>query len=483
MGRRMAVRGATPNSLGSLIRHGGMATTSDLALSLAVNWRVRLDKADGSLSLPLPSEPVSTPASPTGVQPLVDLAPPGRPAVLACSELPSRSPQIFRDLCQNHGGTLVDMPPGIPPLYGRLASWGGSAYAFIGSQYFPIEGGGPHTTSVFVPGTATNLPRGNYYFQAVGYPVAGRPAFNPLAPLPPPVFATGAQLALKAVYRSLEPGAVRLERYDLTRQQEFRVVQLSNTAWTAQNTEPDPPGRLVVLTDGGVRYERDVGGLGDSVLPGDLAYLFLTDLLQPPTPSQGAPLFGSPASAAQHFVIRLGADAGGVECDVTFDASTGALSGTCDGRPVEEVLGALDLVYVELYLAGNADNVLARLEIRGRQKFSAHATPARIILPVRNQSSTAVTPGGALAADSSLDPLIHEPAVLKVYSAFPGVLTVHDGLTLIAQCEIVGGNLGVASFTSVSGPVPTINQRTGELFFTLTPAEPVNVNETTSFRI
>ena len=469
--------GGTGRTLTSLVRHGGMATTSDRLLSLAVNWRVRLDNADGSLSLPLPSEPSPTPPAPTsGAQPLVDVAPPGKPGVLPCSQVPAQSPQIFRDLCQNLGSTLVDMPAGVPPLYGRLASWGGGAYSFVGTKFFPVEAGGPHVTSVFVPGPL-NLPRANYYFQAVGYPVAGRTtsgaAFDPLAPLPPPDFGTGPpnspQVPLKAVYKSLEPGAVRLDRYDITRQQEFRVVQLANTAWSAQNTQPHPPGTLVVLPDGGVRYERDVGGPDGAVLPGDLAYLFFTNLLQPPTPTQGAPLSGSPASAAQHFVIRIGSDEGGVECDVTFDASTGALRGTCDGRPVEEVLGALDLVYLELYLAGNADNVLARLEIKGRDKFSAGVTPARIILPVRNHTSTAVTSAGALVADSSLDPPIHEPAVLNVFSSFPGVLTVHDGLTLIAQCDIVGGNLGVSSFTPVSGLVPTINHRTGALAFILAP--------------
>ena len=130
----------------------------------------------------------------------------------------------------------------------------------------------------------------------------------------------------------------------------------------------------------------------------------------------------------------------------------------------------MDLVYLELYLAGNADNILARLDLKGHSTLKARLKrPVTIILPVRNHAVTGLSPTGNLVAPAtgSSDPPIFQPGIISVYTSLTGQLTLKDGMTVIAEYGVTAGNTGVTGFTTVSGVEPTIDPRTHSLLIYL----------------
>ncbi|NTX62301.1 hypothetical protein HUA74_16725 [Myxococcus sp. CA051A] len=410
--RRMTPEGVQVAARPSLVRHGGAGTTKDDFLQLDTHWRVRqlpevaLDGGvGGDAGTPSQGDGGADEASCLAVgflpdggicEPgrLKDLGVPGEELEQFCSELPASSPQRLLGRCDTGTPRVVDVPPGVPSLAGRVVRVTGTAEEQPVVVTFPVRPG-RHTASVQTPLTYVDgqgalatlgaLPMANYYLHVVGHPMLERDRnddgflqFDEVN-APPPNFCepgectnrdgepeapgdTGANpeslpkwaLGLKNVYRHREVNGSALERYDRAREHEFRVLELGAATVIAEGGEHVRPDGGV----GGVDAGRVLTGTRPEATDDDVAYQFLLNGLQEPEAGRADTLSGQ-------YRLRLGTDDFGIECPVEFNPEQKTLSGTCDGEYLPEVLSAADILYFELYLSGNADNVLYRFNFHG----------------------------------------------------------------------------------------------------------------------
>ena len=376
--RRAKTEGVAQDMEPSLVRHGGAATTRDDFIRVATDWRVRRGPAPAR-----PEPGALSPADPScdggvrldggfcGPQSLQDEGRKGWVLERYCSEFtPPLTPEQ-QQVCLHDDSTLAQVPSGVPPLAGRVVRITGSAVEEPAVATFKISPGRSTSTvqtslrMVGQDGKAVvlnNLPRANHYVQVVGHSVFPRDrnqdgVIQPAEEnAPPPDFSDGegkpglpkSAVELKNVYRSLEvDGGYKVERYDLAREHEFRVREVGSAQVTAK-------------TDRGERSLSDGGTAGGSpaASPEDVAYQFLLHLLEPTDKGRAGTLSGE-------YALRLGSDSFGIDCPIEVDAAKGLVRGTCDGEYVPEVLSANDIVYLEVYLRGNAENVLYRFNFDG----------------------------------------------------------------------------------------------------------------------
>ena len=374
--RRVRAEGARAGPMDpTIIRHGGEATTRDDFVRVATHWRVRRQPAiSWDAGVLEPADPscdggVGPDGGFCAPQPLYDEGQRGRLLERYCSELPEPRTPEQQALCLRDDQELTDVPAGVPPLAGRVVRITGSAVEEPAVATFPIAPGRSTSTVQTAlrrrerDGTEVvlnNLTRANYYVQVVGHPVMPRDrnqdgTIDPSEEnAPPPDFSDeegGAGLpdravALKNVYRSLELEG-KLERYDRALEHEFRVAELRSAQVTAKTDRGDRPMNT---------------GSGSSTPPratqDDLSYQFLINLIEPQDPGRAGTLSGK-------YALRLGSDSFGIECPIELDAAQGLLRGTCEGEYLPEVISASDILYLELYLKGNAENVLYRFNFEG----------------------------------------------------------------------------------------------------------------------
>lgn len=374
----------------SLIRHGGAATTRDTYVHMDTHWRVRTmapvewRDEDGEVrSSPrdagLPPDRVDGGVSPCNIDGGTDGGPNpdcipnvvrdvGVSGVLleTCSEYgPGAAASATKQVACLRSQDLQDVPAGVPPLAGRVVRVTNSAMEQPEVTQFgvvPGRGSAALQAAMQVEGpggqliTVGSLPRANYYLHVVGHQVFPRDLDGDGLLTPsernsrPPDFTeqVGVNLAgmparavgLKNVYTNLDPDGFRVLRYDRDREHEFRVLQLINPQVYAQ----------------GSLGPREVRGDSPTADIDDLSYHFLSTLLEPFDPGRAGTLSGD-------YVVRFGSDHYGVECDITF--ASGALVGACDSEFIEDVLAANDILYVELYASGNAENILYRFNLMG----------------------------------------------------------------------------------------------------------------------
>ncbi|MBL8918245.1 MAG: Ig-like domain-containing protein, partial [Myxococcaceae bacterium] len=391
------------NSSETLVRHGGLATTGDDFISVRTRWGVRSEprayracvEREGQLAgvcEPLALELGSSEQRDAGsyairfrdAGALVDIGSRGLPLEVPCADLPSGAPDAAWNVCLSGEYRIIDMPAGVAPLSGQLARWTGSAIEQPVVPTFPIAPGGATTlvevSQVVQVGGAlqqlSSLPTAIYYVHVVGHSqfgelLSGMPVnrTTPPGPVPPPFFTQRLDggsiplraIALKGVYRSFEPvrpgasgedggsGSPLVERYDAVREHEFRVIDLDAGAW-ARTFQPDA-GEVVVRS-------LTAPTPDPQAQPGDLSYEFAAALLGPVTQTRVQRPLGN-------FRLRIGSDRFGRECDLHFNPGALTLRGQCDADAVEDVLEANDIVYLELFLAGNAENVLWRTNFYG----------------------------------------------------------------------------------------------------------------------
>lgn len=376
--RSARAEGVEQDMARSLVRHGGAATTRDDFISVATDWRVRLEPA------PVLPEPGTLPPADSscdggvrldggfcGPGQLADEGPKGWVLERYCSEFtPPLTPEQ-QQVCLRDNSTLMQVPPGVPPLAGRVVRITGSAVEEPAVATFKISPG--RSTSTVQTGmrmvgqdgkavVLNNLPRANHYVQVVGHSVfpRDRDQDGVIQPgeenAPPPDFSDGVgqsglprgAVELKNVYRGLEAdGGFAVERYDRAREHEFRVREVGSAQVTAQTDRGERP-----VSDGGT------AGSPPTASPEDVGYAFLLHLLEPEDPGRAGTLSGK-------YALRLGSDSFGIDCPIEVDAAAGTLRGTCAGEYVPEVLSANDIVYLEVYLRGNAENVLYRFNFDG----------------------------------------------------------------------------------------------------------------------
>ncbi|WP_164000767.1 RHS repeat-associated core domain-containing protein [Pyxidicoccus caerfyrddinensis] len=446
--RRTTPEGVLVAPTPSLIRHGGAATTRDDFLQVSTHWRVRqtlesdldagtdggsdagtdagVDAGPPRLDAGLPDGgfdvdfwcqdagtlPDGGACAPGAIR---DWGTPGQALEVFCSELPEGSAQRVLGQCAAGSARVVDVPAGVPPLAGRIVRVTGTSVEEPAVVSFAVRPG-RHTATVQAALTYENdagqpvvvgaLPRANYYLHVVGHPVLDRDENDDgfLQPSEqsskPPDFADGVlrpedpvvsglprfAVGLKNVYRSREADGTALERYDLAREHEFRVLQMGPATVTAHTGTDLPdaglPGR--VLTD----------EARPSASEDDLAYDFLMQQYEEPDePGRAGTLSGE-------YTLRLGTDDFGIECPVKVDEANKQISGTCAGEYLPEVLSAGDILYFELYLSGNADNVLYRFNFHGISPRTDYVTAGGTDT-VEKSLASAPAPTSLAAADSN----------------------------------------------------------------------------------
>ncbi|NVI98770.1 hypothetical protein HV824_11645 [Myxococcus sp. AM009] len=434
----------------TLIRHGGAATTRDTYVHLDTHWRVRTmapvewRSDDGGVR----TSPVDAGLPPDRVN--GGVSPCGPSAGLDGGSNPNCTPNVVRDVglsgvlletCSEYGPgaassatkqaaclrsqDLQDVPAGVPPLAGRVVRVTNSAVEQPEVTQFgvvPGRGSAALQAAMRILGaggqqmTVGSLPRANYYLHVVGHEVFPRDLDGDgvLAPnernSSPPDFTepTGPHLpgmpqhalGLKNVYSSLDPDGFRVLRYDRDREHEFRVLDLTNPQVVAQ----------------GGASQRPVMGDSPEANVDDLSYRFLATLLEPDAPGRAGTLSGD-------YVVRFGSDQYGVECDISLD--NGALVGSCDNEFIDDVLAANDILYMELYLSGNAENVLYRFNLMG-------VAPRVDLL----KAGSAFTAQRSVEVDDEgqavLDRPVSTPAVAR-FALDPGV--IHRGRLKVCTSE------------------------------------------------
>ncbi|WP_415829494.1 RHS repeat-associated core domain-containing protein [Corallococcus exiguus] len=371
----------------TLVRTGGAATTRDTYVHLDTHWRVRtLAPAEWRLpnggvrespvDLGLPADRVDggisecrVPGADGGTEPcrpdyLRDEGVSGRLLETCSAYGPGMASQLTKAVACFREGDLEDVPAGVPPLAGRVVRVTGSAVEEPAvAQFGVVPGRGSAALQaamrIVTPSgqrvTLGSLPKANYYLHVVGHEVFPRDQDGDgvLRPqernAPPPDFSEATEahpaglpkraLGVKNVYSSLDPDGFKVLRYDPAREHEFRVMELTQPEVVAQ-------GSLDSRVLDGESAEADSD---------DLAYQFFAGLMQP------AP--GRANTPTGDYVVRFGSDEFGVECEV--NVTFNSITGNCDNEFIDDVLSANDLLYVELYLSGNADNVLYRFNLMG----------------------------------------------------------------------------------------------------------------------
>ncbi len=463
--RRLTPEGVQVAARPSLVRHGGAGTTKDDFLQLDTHWRVRQMPevatdggagSDAGVVAHADAGPDEASCLTVGYLPdggicepgmLRDLGAPGEALEQFCSELPASSPHRVLGRCDMGTPRVVDVPPGVPAIAGRVVRVTGTAEEQPVVVTFPVRPG-RHTASVQTPLTYVNsqgqmatlgaLPRANYYLHVIGHPMLERDRNDDgfLQPdevnAPPPNFCepgdctnrdgmpesepeTGEHpeslpkwaVGLKNVYRHRESDGSALERYDRAREHEFRVLEL---------------GAASIVAEGGEHVQQDGGSTdGGRVLAGtrpeatddDVAYQFLLNGLQAPD------VPGRAGTVSGEYRLRLGTDDFGIECPVEFNPEQRTISGTCDGEYLPEVLSAADILYFELYLSGNADNVLYRFNFHGISPRTDFVTAGSEDTQVR--SLARATPS-ALSSQSATSRPISVKAMAQ-FAIEPDVMT------------------------------------------------------------
>lgn len=390
--RKVETEGDPKVKLESLVRHGGAATTRDDFVYVSTHWRVRVKPyledapSDGGTdggtedagSLAVMGN-CSQGRSPDGgycaPDTLLDKGDAGLPLEVYCSELPADASPSLRKGCINGETPLAEVPKGVPPLAGRVIGVTGAAAGEPVVIRFPLKPGGRFVESVQtalryrkVSGAVEfiqALPKANYYLHTVGHPIFPRDlnkdGFIQTAEqrIAPPGFSEqeapteGEQggrvpthaVGLKNVYRHIEPDGRKRERFDLALEHAFRVLELKDIEITAQGTSPDQ--------DRDLKDEASPSATRD-----DVGYQFLAHLLEPEP-------MGRPGVVSGEYVMRLGGDGFGMDCPITLDAETHVMTASCGGEFLQEILSANDILYIELYLSGNAENVLYRFNFAG----------------------------------------------------------------------------------------------------------------------
>src|SRR5690606_13155409 len=128
----------------------------------------------------------------------------------------------------------------------------------------------------------------------------------------------------------------------LAREHEFRVLEVGSAQVTARTDRGERPVN-----------EGETPGGPPAASPADLSYEFLLSLIEPEEPGRAGTLSGE-------YALRLGSDSFGIDCPIELDTTTNTLRGTCEGEYLPDVLSANDIVYLEVFLRGNAENVLYR---------------------------------------------------------------------------------------------------------------------------
>ncbi|MBS2023439.1 MAG: Ig-like domain-containing protein, partial [Deltaproteobacteria bacterium] len=361
--------GSSPPPTDHLVRQGGSATTRDEFFKIATHWRVRkaanpppaqsdgapdpectkYTESDGGVVYKASADGGA--CKPARIQDSDTDA--GSPLEVYCSEVPDGG-----DLstCIHDDTVLVDVPQGVPPIAGRIWSQTGTAAGEPMPIVFDL-GPGQHTSLVSpsvsfrnADGALTsagNLSRANYFVQVVGKPL------TPQEP-PPPDFTDDPQaqgrpkgaIGLKNVYRALDGSGRMQERFDRAREHQFSVIQIGDHSVVAQ-------------TSAGTR-DLTADGANASASDEDVSYQFLMQVLEPEGDVSRTPPPGQ-------YELRLGGDVVGETCQLQIQG-TGAsksLSGTCAGESLMDVLSASDILYIELYLSGNAENILYRFNFNG----------------------------------------------------------------------------------------------------------------------
>ncbi|HET6981954.1 MAG TPA: DUF6531 domain-containing protein, partial [Myxococcaceae bacterium] len=366
MTRQAVEEGYQSHPVKHLIRTSGGATTKDQFLQVETHWRVRR-KPNNDPSTAYDGGP---PILCTGklcpdAGPIVDVGNQGPLLEQFCSEVDPLS-SAAKD-CLQDDSELTDVPAGVPPLKGSVVRVTGSAVEdpyVVGFDMKPRRSTAALALGTTVDGTriTNTLLRSNYYLHVIGYAIKPRDTNQdgvleanetgdlkqPDSQSPPPAFAQGsgpigvpaAALQIKNVYSAFETdGGVRL-RYDRALEHEVRVFDIQEAIAKA-----DGP-------DGGTVLSETQGAA-----PDDSAYqLFLR--LQQPDPARTGPQLSD-------FAIRLGSDAFGIECKVKADSAAGTLTGDCNGADLDEVISVHDVLYLEAYLRGNAENAIYRFNFQG----------------------------------------------------------------------------------------------------------------------
>jgi RHS repeat-associated protein len=410
-----------------LVRTGGSATTTDDVIQVSTHWRVRLGVPpppseppgdDGSppeddgtspppdggeTAWPYVPEDVAKPgpkADPTDARPTDPGAEPnggpGEPLELYCSELPANASAEARRRCAQTEQYLADVPAGVPALAAQVVRVTGTAVEQPAVSIFRVapgrSTGNVQTTLRLIAqdGSATTLPNltvANYYVHVVGHSLLfndlnGNGQIEPEElerrdPPPPdlgitdlsgPVGLPTRALSLKDVYLSQEPDGAQLQRYDVGRELEFRVVGLDLASATATQG-----------VDGTRRLDDPEATAPPAAELTDTSYQFLMNLVTPETPGRAGTLKGD-------LKAWLGSDQYGVECDLAIqggapgggeDTLAAALTADCGGEYLYDVLSARDLVYFEIFLSGNGENVLYRYNFHGLTRRLDYVTAGR----------------------------------------------------------------------------------------------------------
>ncbi|QSQ26563.1 hypothetical protein JY651_17225 [Pyxidicoccus parkwayensis] len=488
--RRITPEGVQAPAKPSLIRHGGSATTKDDFLQVTTHWRVRQLKEPADAGVPDAGSDGGVDGGANGggdggiderawcqdagtlsdggiCEPgmIRDLGTPGEELEVFCSELPPTSPQRLLGRCDQGTPRVVDVPPGVPPLAGRVLQVTGTSIEQPTVMSFPVRPG-RHTASVQASLVYQNasgervafssLPRANYYLHVVGHPMYERDRNDDgflqaeEQNAPPPDFCVPGEckdkdgnvepndepggglkgmpqwaLGLKNVYRHRESDGTALERYDRAREHEFRVLAMGDTTITAHS------GVNGAGLDGGAVLDAGtvLAGPDATATDDDVAYTFLmNDLQEPKAPGRAGTLDGE-------YRLRLGTDDFGIECPVEFNSTTRQLSGTCDGEYLAEVLSAADVLYFELYLSGNADNVLYRFNFHGISPRTDFVTAGSVDTVEKSLAQPGAAPPSLKRAGLTLAPVTERPISVKAMAHFAiepeqlttGVIRVCEG--------------------------------------------------------
>ncbi|MHB8874599.1 MAG: RHS repeat-associated core domain-containing protein [Myxococcaceae bacterium] len=394
--RRAEDEGVPVQARTHLVRTGGAATTRDDYIQVSTHWRVRRSVgasadggqgtgSDGGQDAGVDAGPLyagcrssdggwDSGSCPNAIH---DTGDAGDSLEVFCSELPPTATGAQRVGCLTDDSLLTDVPPGVPALAGHIVQVTSSTTSTPFVEPFFINPGRSTATVdtarhiLTADGkrqTVGNLLRANYYVHVVGAPMAPRDTNHDgiiqpneqsvLGPPPVPDFASQAgdplgmpnkAVALKAVYRAYEPDGTLRERFDRSREHEFRVLDLST---------PGAPANPTVVAGQENGGTKPLSGATASAAETDLSYTFLTSLLEPEVDGRATTPIGE-------YTVRLGGDSFGLDCDVKISESAKTLTGTCDQDALMDVLTAGDLLYIELYLSGNAENVLYRFNFYG----------------------------------------------------------------------------------------------------------------------
>ncbi len=379
--RRSLDEGVAADPKDHLIRTGGAATTNDQMVKIQTHWRVRRapvsgpppgPNTDGGTSDCGDYDPMDGGSIVHGAKAdggYCDVARiadrgfdggtgptdggPGIPLEIYCSQVP-----LGGDLtqCLTDDSTLTDMPKGVPPLAGRIWTQTGSAGGEPLPVYFDVTPGSvtanvnpavPIMNANHQLVTFGNLAKAHYYVQVVGKPLAPQATPPPDWTDGPKVGLPKAAVGLKTVYKGLNADGSFQLRYDKSREHQFSVLKIDDHSITAQGGSGDTRNLLD-------------GGYPPAAEEQDQSYAFLMNLVEP-TDLQRAPPPGD-------YELRLGGDVAGMTCQLQIQDSGGgkkSLSGTCGGDSLMDVISAADVLYLELYLSGNAENVLYRFNFNG----------------------------------------------------------------------------------------------------------------------